>query len=64
MNTFTFVVTINYGADNTRFYYIGFEGVNTHKRRTFKIEISETDKNKTHIAPTQEEHLHDHLIYR
>ena len=59
----TFVVTNNYGADNTRFYYIGFEGVNTHKRKTFKIQLSETDKNPTKIAPTQETHIHDNLIY-
>ena len=59
----TLVVTINYGAENTRFYYIGFEGVNSHKRRTFKIQLSETDKKKTYIAPQQETHMHDHLIY-
>ncbi len=59
----TLVVTINYGAENTRFYYIGVEGVNTHKRRTFKIRLSETDKKKTYIAPQQETHMHDHLIY-
>ena len=59
----TLVVIINHGADSTRFYYIGFEGVNTHKRKAFKLQISETDKQTTKIAPTQETHIHDHLIY-
>ena len=59
----TFVVTLNYGAENTRFYYIGFEGVNSHKRKTFKLQIPETDKNPAKITPTQEPHINDHLIY-
>ena len=59
----TFVVTLNYGAENTRFYYIGFEGVNSHKRKTFKLQIPETDKNPTKITQTQEPHINDNLIY-
>ena len=59
----TLVVMLNHGADNTRFYYIGFYGANTHKRKEFKIEISEDTKHKTEVAPTHEEHIHDHLIY-
>ena len=59
----TFVVTSNYGADNTRFYYIGFEGVNTHKRKTFKLQIGDTSKNPAKIAHTQETHINDNLIY-
>ena len=59
----TLVVTLNHGGDNTRFYYIGFEGVSSHKRKTFKIQISETNKNQAKIAHTQETHIHDHLIY-
>ena len=59
----TLVVTNNFGADNTRFYYIGFEGVSSHKRKTFKIQLSEIDKNKSYIAPQKEEHFHDTSIY-
>ena len=59
----TLVVTINHGADNTRFYYIGFEGVNSHKKKTFKIKLEETDKNPTTIAPTPETHIYDNSIY-
>ena len=59
----TLVVIFNHGADKTRFYYIGFNGVNTHKRKKFKLEVPEESKNKTHVVPTQETHIHDHLIY-
>ena len=59
----TLAVIFNHGADNTRFYYIGFTGVNTHKKKTFKLEVPEESKNKTNVAPTQETHIHDHLIY-
>ena len=59
----TLVVTMNHGGDNTRFYYIGFEGTNSHKRKTFKIQLSDTDKNPTQVAPTQETHINDNLIY-
>ena len=59
----TLAVIFNHGADNTRFYYIGFEGVNTHKKKTFKLKVPEESKNTTNIAPVQETHIHDHLIY-
>ena len=59
----TLVVTQNYGGDNTRIYYIGFEGANSHKKKEFKIKISDTDKNPTQVAPTQETHINDNLIY-
>ena len=59
----TLVVMLNHGADNTRFYYIGFEGANSHKKKEFKIKISDTDKNPTQVAPTQETHINDNLIY-
>ena len=59
----TFVVTMNYGAENSRFYYIGFEGVDKHKRKTFKIPLSDTDKHPAQIETTPEAHTHDHLIY-
>jgi hypothetical protein len=59
----TIVVMYNNGADNTRIYYIGFEGANTKKRKTFKLQIPEDSVNTTKITPTKEEHIHDHLIY-
>ena len=59
----TLVVIYNHGGDNTRFYYIGFEGINSHKRRTFKIQLSETDKNPSTIEPTKETQIHDTSIY-
>ena len=59
----TLVVMFNHGADNTRFYYIGFEGVDKHKRRKFKLEVPEESKNTAKVETTQEPHLHDHLIY-
>ena len=59
----TLVVMFNHGAENTRIYYIGFDGVSSHKRRKFKLEISDATKNTTNVGPTQETHIHDHLIY-
>ena len=59
----TIVVMYNNGADNTRIYYIGFEGTNTKKRKTFKLQIPEDSVNTTKVTPTKEEHIHDHLIY-
>ena len=59
----TLVVMFNHGADNTRFYYIGFEGVDIHKRKKFKLNVPEESKNTAPIQPTQETHIHDHLIY-
>ena len=59
----TLVVTHNYGADNTRFYYIGFEGINSQKRKTFKFKLEDTNSNQTPVAPAKETHEHDHLIY-
>ncbi len=53
----------NNGADNTRFYYIGFEGTSSKKRRTFKLQVQEGSINTTNVAPKKEEHVHDHLIY-
>jgi len=59
----TLAVIFNHGASNTRIYYIGFEGVSSHKRRTFKLEVADTSTNTSKVAPTQETHIHDHLIY-
>ena len=59
----TLVVMFNHGAENTRIYYIGFDGVSSHKRRKFKLEIADATKNTTNVGPTQETHIHDHLIY-
>ena len=59
----TLVVILNHGADNTRFYYIGFNGVNTHKKKAFKLKILEDTQHKTEIAPAKETHIHDNLIY-
>ena len=59
----TLAVIFNHGADNTRFYYIGFEGVNRHKKKTFKLKVPEQSKNTTNITPVRETHSHDHLIY-
>ena len=61
--TLTLVVIFNHGADNTRFYYIGFTGVNTHIKKEFKLKVPEDSKNTAKIQPTQETHIHDHLIY-
>ena len=59
----TLVVMFNHGAENTRIYYIGFDGVSSHKRRKFKLEVSDATQNTTKIEPTTETHIHDHLIY-
>ena len=59
----TIVVMYNNGADNTRFYYIGFEGTSSKKRRAFKLQVQEGSINTTNVAPKKEEHVHDHLIY-
>ena len=59
----TLVVMFNHGAENTRIYYIGFDGVSSHKRRKFKLEISDATQNTTKVGPTQETHIHDHLNY-
>ena len=59
----TLVVMINHGAENTRIYYIGFDGVSSHKRRKFKLEVSDATQNTAKIEPTTETHIHDHLIY-
>ena len=59
----TLVVMLNHGADNTRFYYIGFEGTSSKKMRTFKLQVQEGSINTTNVAPKKEEHVHDHLIY-
>ena len=57
------VVMYNYQGDNTKIYYIGFEGVSSNKRKTFKLEISDENKNPSKVAPSKESHAHDHLIY-
>jgi hypothetical protein len=54
---------MNYEASNTKIYYIGFEGVSTHKRRTFKLEISEAKPQGIKIERIKEDHSNDHLIY-
>ena len=59
----TLVVMFNHGAENTRIYYIGFEGVTSQKRRKFKLEVADSTQNTTKVAPTPETHIHDHLIY-
>jgi hypothetical protein len=59
----TLAVTQNYGGDKTRIYYIGFEGTNSHKRKTFKIELSEKNINQTPVEQKQEPNIPDHLIY-
>ena len=59
----TVVVMFNHGAETTRFYYIGFNGVNTHKKKAFKLKILEDTQHKTEIEPTKETHIHDNLIY-
>ena len=59
----TLIVTMNYEASNTKIYYIGFEGVSTHKRRTFKLEISEAKPQGIKIERIKEDHSNDHLIY-
>ena len=59
----TLVVMFNHGAENTRIYYIGFDGVSSHKRRKFKLEVSDATQNTSKIEATPETHIHDHLIY-
>ena len=59
----TLIVTMNYLASNTKIYYIGFEGISTHKRRTFKLEISEAKPQGVKIERIKEDHSNDHLIY-
>ena len=59
----TLVVMFNHGAENTRIYFIGFDGVSSHKRRKFKLEVSDATQNTAKIEPTTETHIHDHLIY-
>ena len=59
----TLVVMFNHGAENTRIYYIGFEGVTSQKRRKFKLEVADSTQNTKKVAPTPETHIHDHLIY-
>lgn len=59
----TLVVMLNYQGDNSKIYYIGFEGTASHKRKKFKLEVGDSTKHTQKIAPTQETSINDNLIY-
>ncbi len=60
----TLIVTMNYLTSNTKIYYIGFEWISTHKRRTFKLKFSEAKPQGVKIERIKEYHSNARLIYR
>lgn len=59
----TLIIPSCIDSDHSKIYYIGFEGISTHKRRTFKLEISEAKPQGVKIERIKEDHSNDHLIY-
>ena len=60
----TLIVTMNWDADFTKISCINFEGISTHKKQKFKLQIFDMAKNKDKVDQVKETHLgNENLIY-
>lgn len=59
----TLLVTLNYGADHSKIYYIGFTGVDTHKRKKIMIGNYELKPLPDSIKQQKEPSVNKDMIY-